>query len=137
MPDSYSSQCRETVLAQVRVSRSIFVPAEGWGVSTTTIFRRKKQDQIDAGDAVVFRPKTGPELRAARARIAELEAELATVKRASELFGQGRVVGPKEPFPIVEQLDVEGYGLKSACRVLQIPSSSFFVWRHPSSTIGP
>ena len=70
------------------------------------------------------------ELRAARTRIAELEAELATVKRASELFAAGRVVRPKELFPIVEQLGLEGHGLKSACRVLRVASSGFFMWRN-------
>jgi putative transposase len=55
---------------------------------------------------------------------------MATVKRASELFAQGRVVRPQKLFPIVEQLGVEGHRLKSACRVLQIASSGFFMWRH-------
>jgi putative transposase len=53
-----------------------------------------------------------------------------TVKRASELFSEGRVVRPKELFPIVEQLGVEGHSLKSAWGVLQISSSGFFMWRH-------
>ncbi len=45
-------------------------------------------------------------------------------------FGEGRVVRPKDLFPIVEQLGVEGHGLKSACRVLRVASSGFFVWRN-------
>lgn len=98
-------------------------------MSAATIFRWKKRDQIDAGTAVGLSSQDSAELRAARARIAELESELATVKRASELFVEGRVVRPKELFPIVEQLGVEGHGLKSACRVLNIASSGFFVWR--------
>ena len=130
MPDSYSSQYREMVLAQVRAGRSVYDLAEGLEVSATTIFRWKRQDQIDADDAVGLSSQDSAELRAARARIAELEKELATVKRASELFAQGRVVRPKELFPIVEQLGVEGHGLKSACRVLKIASSGFFMWRH-------
>ena len=120
------------VLAQVRAGRSVYDLAEGLEVSAATIFRWKKQDQIDAGDAVGLSSQDAAELRAARSRIAELEAELATVKRASELFAEGRVVRPKELFPVVEQLDVEGHGLKSACRVLQIASSEFFV--SPSGT---
>ena len=60
MPDTYSSQYREMVLAQVRAGRSVYDLAEGLEVSAATIFRWKKQDQIDAGDAVVFRPRTAP-----------------------------------------------------------------------------
>jgi putative transposase len=130
MPDSYSSQYREMVLVQVRAGRSVYDLAEGLEVSAATIFRWKKQDQIDAGDAVGLLSEDAAELRAARSRIAALESELATVKRASELFGEGRVVRPKDLFPIVEQLGLEGHGLKSACRVLRIASSGFFVWRH-------
>jgi len=48
------------------------------------------------------------QLREARRRIAELEAELATVKRATELFDAGRVVRPKAVFGIVETLAKEG-----------------------------
>jgi putative transposase len=69
------------------------------------------------------------ELRAARQRIAELEAELAATKRASELFAQGRVVRPKDLYPIVETLGVEGHGLKTSCRLLGVASSGFFMWR--------
>jgi putative transposase len=130
MPDTYSSQYREMVLAQVRSGRSVYTLAKGLEVSAATIFRWKRQDQIDAGTAVGLSSQDGAELRAARSRIAELEKELATVKRASELFAPGRVVRPKELFPIVEQLGIEGHGLKSACRVLKIASSGFFMWRH-------
>ena len=130
MPDTYSSQYREMVLIQVRAGRSVYDLAEGLEVSAATIFRWKRQDQIDAGTAVGLSSEDGAELRAARTQIAELEKELATVKRASGLFSEGRVVRPKELFPIVEQLGVEGHGLKSACRVLQIAPSGFFMWRH-------
>jgi len=50
MPDKYSSQYREMVLVQVRAGRSVYDLAEGLEVSAATIFRWKRQDQIDAGD---------------------------------------------------------------------------------------
>ncbi len=106
-------------------------------MSAATIFRCKKQDQIDAGDAVGLTSEDDAELRAARARIAALGQELATVRRASELFAQWRVVRPKELFPIVEQLGTEGHGLKSACRVLKIASSGFFMWRQRPPSAAP
>ena len=104
MPEKYSSQYREMVLAQVRAGRSVYDLADGLEVSAATIFRWKKQDKIDAGDAAGLSSQDAVELRDARLRITELEAELAAVKRASELFAAGRVVRPKELFPIVEQL---------------------------------
>ena len=52
--------------------------------------------------------------------IAELETELATVKRASELFAQGQVVPPMARCPIVEALAREGHGTKRACRILGV-----------------
>ena len=71
-------------------------------------------------------------LREARRRIRELEAELAAAKRASELFEEGRegrVVRPKEIYPIVEALGAEGHGLKASCRLLGVSGSGFFHWR--------
>jgi transposase-like protein len=43
MPDTYSPQYREMVLAQVRAGRSVYDLAEGLEVSAATIFRWKKQ----------------------------------------------------------------------------------------------
>ncbi len=77
-------------------------------MSAATTFRSKKQHLIDAGIIVGLSSQESAELWATRTRIAELEAEFATVKRALELFGEGRVVRPKELFLIVERLDVEG-----------------------------
>ena len=44
MPDSYSSQYREIVLAQARAGRSVYDLAKGSKASAATIFRWKKQD---------------------------------------------------------------------------------------------
>jgi hypothetical protein len=56
------------VLVQVRAGRSVYDLAEGLEVSAATIFRWKKQDQIDAGAADGLSSQDGAELRAARAR---------------------------------------------------------------------
>jgi putative transposase len=58
-----------------------------------------------------------------------LEAELATVKRATELFDPRRVVRPKAVFGIVETLAREGHGAKRCCRMLRVAASGFFRWR--------
>ena len=129
MPHSYSSQYREMVLAQVSAGRSVAELAAELEVSAAAIFRWKKQDRVDRGEVVGISSSDNADLRAARQRIAELEAELAATKRASELFAQGRVVPPKDLYRIVEALGVDGHGLKSSCRLLGVASSGFFMWR--------
>ncbi len=129
MPDSYSSQYREMVLAHVRSGRSVVDVAAELEVSAATVFRWQRQDRIDRHERVGIPTEDRAELRAARQRIAELEAELAATRRASELFAQGRVVHPKALYPIVEALGVEGHGMKASCRLLGIAPSGFFMWR--------
>ncbi|WP_395154250.1 hypothetical protein [Ilumatobacter sp.] len=53
LSDSYSSQYRYMVLVQARAGRSMSDPAEGLDASAATIYRWKKQDEIDAGDVFV------------------------------------------------------------------------------------
>ena len=54
-----------------------------------TAYRWVRQDGIDRGELVGTPSVENAELRAARRRIAELDAELVTVKRATELFSEG------------------------------------------------
>ena len=129
MPFAYSPEYREMVLSLVREGRRVADLAGELEVSESTIHRWKSQDQIDRGARPGTTTSESTELRAARRRIAELEAELAATKRASELFEQGRVVRPKELFPIVAQLGAEGHSLKVCCRLLGVAPSGFFRWR--------
>ena len=126
MPFAYSSEYREMVLAQVRAGRLAAELAEELEVSESTIHRWKAQDEIDRGVRAGTTTADNAELVAARQRIAELEAELAATKRASELFDEGRVVRPKDLHPIVAQLGAEGHGLKFSCRLLGVSPSGFF-----------
>lgn len=123
MPHSYSSQYWEMVLAHVRAGRPVAELAADLEVSAATIFRWKQQDQVDRGEAVGITSSDNADLRAARHRIAELEAELAATKLASELCAEGRVVPPKDLYRIVEALGTDGHGLKSSCRLLGVASS--------------
>jgi hypothetical protein len=108
----------------------VYGRAEGMEVSAATIFRWRNQDLIDACITVGLSSQDSAELRAAKFRVAELEAELAPVKRASELFGEGRVARLKELFPIVKQLGVEGHGLSRRGRCCRSFRRGFFMWRH-------
>jgi len=98
-------------------------------VAEATVYRWIRQDRIDRGELAGTSTSDNAELRAARQRIAELESELAIVKRASALFDQGRVVRPKALFGIVATLAAEGHGTKRVCRLLSVAPSGFFRWR--------
>jgi transposase len=104
MPRSYAPQFRAMVVEQVRSGRSVAEVAADLELSESTVFRWVRQDRIDRGELEGTSTVESADLRAAKRRIAELEAKLATVKRASELFDEGRVVRPKDPFAIVESL---------------------------------
>ena len=130
MPHSYAPQFRAMVIDQVRSGRRVAEVAASVGVPEGTAYRWVRQDRIDRGEIAGTSSIENVELRATRHRIVELEAELATVKRASELFAEGRVVRPKALFAIVENLAREGHGTKRVCRLLRVAPSGFFRWRN-------
>lgn len=129
MPFSYSSEFRGMVLDQIRAGRSVAGLARELEMAESTLYRWKRQDRIDQGLVPGTSSREGAELQEARRRIKELEGELAAVKRASELFGEDRVMRPKDLYPIVEALGAEGHGLKGSCRLLGVSASGFFYWR--------
>lgn len=131
MPHSYAPQFRAMIIEQVRSGRRVAAVAASVEVPEGTVFRWVRQDRIDRGEIPGTSSQESTELRAATRRITELEAELATVKRASELFAQARVVRPKVLCPIVETLVGEGHGTKRICRILGVPFSTFYYWRNP------
>jgi transposase len=65
-------------------------------VSAATLYRWKKQALIDAGRKPGTKSCEPDELERARRRIADLEAELELVKKASALFNGEEVVRPKD-----------------------------------------
>jgi transposase-like protein len=125
MPHAYASQFRAMVVEQVRSGRSVAEVASSVDVPQSTVFRWVRQDRIDRGEMAGTSTVESAQLRAARRRNAELEAELVTVRRASELFAQDRVMRPKALFGIVETLAREGHGAKRVCGLLRVaPSGS-------------
>lgn len=136
MPFSYSPEYRSMVLQQARSGVKAAELAKHLEVSEATIHRWIAQDEIDRGERSGNTTEANAELRAARRRIRELETELAATKRASELFAKDRVVRPKELFPIVAQLAVEGHSSKGVCRLLGIAPSGYFTWRTKPPTPG-
>ena len=94
MPFAYSSEFREMVLEQVRAGRPVAELARDLEMHPSTLHRWKRQDRVDRGLLAGVSTTESAELTAARRRIRELEAELAAVKRASELFDDKRVMRP-------------------------------------------
>lgn len=129
MPHGYAAQFRSMVVEQVRSGKHVAEVAAAVGVAEATVYRWVRQERVDRGELEGASSVENAELGAARRRIAELEAELATVTRASQLFAEGRVVRPKALFAIVETLAREGHGTKRVCRLLRVAPSGFFRWR--------
>jgi transposase len=90
MPRAYAAQFRSMVVEQVRSGRRVAEVAASVGVPEATVYRWVKQERIDRGEVAGTSSGENVELRAARRRIGELEAELATVTRASELSARSR-----------------------------------------------
>ena len=95
MPKPYPPEFRRKVLDLLAAGRSVASLAEDLGVSAQAIYNWRKQDAIDRGLAPGLSSTEQAELKAARRRIAELEAELAVTRRANELL-KAKVVSPKD-----------------------------------------
>ncbi len=89
----YPPEFRRKVLDLVAAGRPIVDVARDLGISAQAIYTWRRQDRIDKGLEPGLNSAEKSELTAAKRRIAELEAELAVHRRASELLG--KVVPPK------------------------------------------
>ncbi len=89
----YPPEFRRKVLDLVASGRKVSEVAFDLEISDQTIYSWLRQDRIDRGLEPGLTTPERAELRAAKRRIAELEAELAIHRRASELLG--KVVPPK------------------------------------------
>ena len=94
MPRSYPAEFRRKVLDLVEAGRPIRQIAHDLDISEQTIYVWRRQHLIDTGQLPGPTSEDQAELVAARRRIAELEAELAIHRRATELIG--KVVPPKD-----------------------------------------
>jgi transposase-like protein len=92
-PRGYPPDCRRKALDLVASGRKVSEVGFDLKISEQTIYYWLRQDRIDRGLEPGLTTPEQAELRAAKARIAELEAELAIHRRASELLG--KVVPPK------------------------------------------
>lgn len=74
------------MLDLVNEGRPIAEVASDLGVTASSIYIWRRQEQIDSGQGPCLSSTDNVELRAARRRIAELETELAVTKRANDLL---------------------------------------------------
>ncbi|MBZ9645612.1 transposase, partial [Streptomyces sp. PSKA30] len=88
MPRSYPPVFRRRVLDLVASGRKIAEVAKLLGISEQTIYVWRRRHLIDTGQMPGVPSNEQAELAAARKRIAELEAELAIHRRATELLGE-------------------------------------------------
>ena len=90
----YPPEFRRKVLDLLESGRTVAEVARDLDISAESIYTWRRQDRIDRGLVPGLTSAEQAELTAARRRIAELEAELAVHRRASELLG--KVVPPKD-----------------------------------------
>jgi transposase-like protein len=88
MPRSYPPEFRRKVLDLVASGRKVAEVAQLLGISDQTIHVWRRQHRIDTGQEPGITSSDHAELVAARRRTAELEAERAIHRRATELLGQ-------------------------------------------------
>lgn len=89
MPKSYPPEFRRRAVGLMRAGASAHELAGDLGVSEATIYRWVAQEEVDRGERPGVRSGEHSELRKARARIKELEAELELTRKASALFSEG------------------------------------------------
>ncbi len=89
----YPPEFRRKVLDLLAAGRTVADVARDLQISPESIYAWRRQDRIDRGELPGLSSLEKSELSAARRRIAELEAEVAVHRRASELLG--KVVPPK------------------------------------------
>ena len=102
----YPPEFRRKVLDLIEAGRKVADVARDLGISDQTIYSWRRQDRIDRGLEPGLSSGEKAELIAAKRRIAQLEAELAIHRRASELLKE--VVPPKDRFAAIAAMAEEG-----------------------------
>src|SRR5271156_4690442 len=87
MPRAYPAEFRQRAVSLVRSAQSVTATAADLGITATCLYNWVKQDRIDRGEASGVTTGESPELRKARRRIGELEAEVEILRQAHALLG--------------------------------------------------
>jgi len=125
----YPPELRHNVLNLIEAGHKVADVARDLGVSDQTIYTWRRQDRVDRGLEAGPTSEQKAELAAAKRRIAQLEAELAVHRRASELLTEA--VRPEDRFVAIAAMAEEGLPVQLSCRVLGVSRSWFYEWRSP------
>lgn len=87
MPRAYPSEFRRRAIALVEAGQPVAKTAADLGITDSALYHWIKQDKIDQGLIPGRTTAESKELRRARRRIRELEAEVEILRRANELLG--------------------------------------------------
>lgn len=90
MPRPYPPEFRSRAIALVRSGKQIKQTAYELGISSGCLHEWLKQDRIDRGEITGVPTSESADLRAARKRIRELEAELAILRQASMFLAEDK-----------------------------------------------
>ena len=90
MPRPWPPKFRARAVALVRSGKQVKQTAYELGISAGCLHTWVRQDQIDRGERPGVSTSESVELRAARKRIRELEAELAIIRQAAKFLDQDK-----------------------------------------------
>ena len=91
MPRHYPADVRRKVCERLLAGEAVKELAAELGISDHTLYRWRRQAEVDAGQRPGAKSFEADPLQVARRRVIELEAELKLVKAASDLFAEGAV----------------------------------------------
>src|SRR4029077_4583642 len=91
MPMHYPAELRRRTCERMLAGEAVKDLVAELGISGHTLYRWRRQAQIDAGEAPGTKSSVADPLQVARRRIIELEADLKLVKAATALFTEGGV----------------------------------------------
>ncbi|ADP84443.1 IS3 family transposase [Pseudofrankia inefficax] len=125
MPKPYPPEVRRRALDLVASGRSVAQVAASLGMSESCLHGWRTQQLIEAGVAPrSAKAVESAALRAAEARIVELENEVRILRKAAAAVEQ--VVPPKVRFALAAELAAEGVPVKQACLILGVSRSGFY-----------
>jgi transposase-like protein len=87
MPRAYPAEFRRRAIALVEAGQGVAKAAADLGITDGALYHWIKQDKIDRGLMSGRTTVESKDLRRARKRIRELEAEVEILRRANELLG--------------------------------------------------
>ena len=116
MPRSYPPAFRHQALALLAAGRAVSDVAESLGVAESCLYRWRKQDLIDRGQADGASSQASAEPTGAKKRIRDPEEEVKTLRKAAAAVQE--VVPAGVRFRLLAQLRVDSVRIGRSCHAL-------------------